>query len=1079
MSSTLASQFLDSFLRRLGTTANEAELRHQLHVTVEQALGISDLKFEREHTDIRRNRVIIECKDRGLFRGRPEGAQFRGALRQLTYDYIPNRAAADDRPAHDYVGILFDGEHLAFAFVEASGQIRVTDLRPFDVLGAATLIEALLVDDRRELTAENFTEDFGPESSLARDVLQQLWNHLEDSLDRSLNRVEMLYEEWVRLFAQVTNLGELGRARLQRHFERLGLPPAADTTRVLFTLHTYHALIFKLLAAEVVLVNTDLTSRPHGYCFQLATASDAKLIDMLRHDIEDSGLFRDVGIANFIEGSFFTWYLESTPTALVTVLREVVRRLNLYRLSGLSLDRTRDIVKRIYEELVPDGLRHNLGEYFTPEWLVEFALDQAGYSGTQILTRRLLDPTCGSGNFLIHAISRYKEQARASGWTNAAILKGITGHILGIDLNPLAVLATRVNYLLATAELLSTTIEFEIPVYLADAIYAPALMTSASLTSVIPSRRYQIGTRKKTIELVLPEALVRSQLLFGRVMVLMERHLQQHDSENVFLSVLGRDPDYAGTPQSTDWEPMLRALYAQLLELERIPWNSIWCRIVRNYFASVAFGACEYIVGNPPWIRWTALPQHYTRLIRPVIEDYQLFAPTRFFGGNTLDISALIAYSVADKWLAPITGRMAFVIPRQHFRIPASAGFRRFRIGAEFLSIKQVDDFTAAKPWRRLSNKPAVILLSKEPRAATTYPVPYYMWDRTTRRSIAEDTDWTNAQRSLARTTLEASIISATTQHWTALPPGRAPLLEPLFGPDPVHRGHKGILTDLNGAYFIHLLAKARRPDTVQIENEPAASRSHLPRVRHDLELEPIYPLIKGSGNIQPFYGAASELYVIVPNRGITRAEIPSPADLNRRGLNLMVDYFRTINRGRRLEQRSTWRTRLAPNYRNQPASEVPFYAIYDVGPYTFSPYKVVWAEQSDDYCAAVISSAEVPFGGGVKPIVPDHKVFFMSFETPAPAHYLCALLNSSPVRELIEGTFEDIQIGTLFEHMQLFGFDPRVVDHQTLATLSQQAHELQRRAQGKAILSGLQRQIDAVVWRLINSARRGRQPVV
>ncbi|MGH2523978.1 MAG: hypothetical protein ACRDH2_15840, partial [Anaerolineales bacterium] len=38
------------------------------------------------------------------------------------------------------------------------------------------------------------------------------------------------------------------------------------------------------------------------------------------------------------------------------------------------------------------------------------------------------------------------------------------------------------------------------------------------------------------------------------------------------------------------------------------------------------------------------------------------------------------------------------------------------------------------------------------------------------------------------------------------------------------------------------------------------------------------------------------------------------------------------------------------------PAGE-PYYAIYNIGPYTFAPYKVVWKEQSTLFQCAVISS--------------------------------------------------------------------------------------------------------------------------
>ena len=40
---------------------------------------------------------------------------------------------------------------------------------------------------------------------------------------------------------------------------------------------------------------------------------------------------------------------------------------------------TRDLLKQLYQYLVPRHLRHDLGEYYTPDWLAQ----------------RVLDPACG------------------------------------------------------------------------------------------------------------------------------------------------------------------------------------------------------------------------------------------------------------------------------------------------------------------------------------------------------------------------------------------------------------------------------------------------------------------------------------------------------------------------------------------------------------------------------------------------------------------------------------------------------------------------------------------------------------
>ena len=115
-------------------------------------------------------------------------------------------------------------------------------------------------------------------------------------------------------------------------------------------------------------------------------------------------------------------------------------------------EETRDLLKHLYQNLMPKKLRHALGEYYTPDWLAERLLNQLGYDGNP--KWRLLDPACGSGTFLVLAIKRVKRYAEEKMLTAADVLDMILRNIVGFDLNPLAVISARTNYLLALGDLL-------------------------------------------------------------------------------------------------------------------------------------------------------------------------------------------------------------------------------------------------------------------------------------------------------------------------------------------------------------------------------------------------------------------------------------------------------------------------------------------------------------------------------------------------------------------------------------------------------------------------------------------------
>ena len=73
-----------------------------------------------------------------------------------------------------------------------------------------------------------------------------------------------------------------------------------------------------------------------------------------------------------------------------------------------------------------------------------------------------MDPTCGSGTFLCRAIAM-KRRAGLS-------LEAILSTVRGLDLNPLAVLTAKTNYLLSVLDLLDSGRETVIPVYTADVL---------------------------------------------------------------------------------------------------------------------------------------------------------------------------------------------------------------------------------------------------------------------------------------------------------------------------------------------------------------------------------------------------------------------------------------------------------------------------------------------------------------------------------------------------------------------------------------------------------------------------------
>ena len=124
----------------------------------------------------------------------------------------------------------------------------------------------------------------------------------------------------------------------------------------------------------------------------------------------------------------------------------------------------------LYESVITAPTRKRLGEYYTPDWLAERIVATAV---DRPLETRVLDPSCGSGTFVFHAVRRYLNAAEAAGLSLELALSGLTRKVLGMDLHPVAVTLARVTYLLAIGRdrlIHPDRGPIQVPVYLGDAV---------------------------------------------------------------------------------------------------------------------------------------------------------------------------------------------------------------------------------------------------------------------------------------------------------------------------------------------------------------------------------------------------------------------------------------------------------------------------------------------------------------------------------------------------------------------------------------------------------------------------------
>ena len=126
--------------------------------------------------------------------------------------------------------------------------------------------------------------------------------------------------------------------------------------------------------------------------------------------------------------------------------------------------RARDVMRTLYQSLIPQSQRKAFGEYYTPDWLAQMlaeriiddawiqnAIEKYMFGNESPQGVGVLDPTCGSGTFLFHAARRILTSTplQKQNVTDTQKADFILKLVNGIDIHPIAVEISRATLLRA------------------------------------------------------------------------------------------------------------------------------------------------------------------------------------------------------------------------------------------------------------------------------------------------------------------------------------------------------------------------------------------------------------------------------------------------------------------------------------------------------------------------------------------------------------------------------------------------------------------------------------------------------
>ena len=976
------------------------------------------------------------------------------------YDYLISNAGitgmdnTDDitRKLLNGIGVGFDGRKFIFArFIPSSkknllntSKVNIPvelnlnldfhyEIKDFQS-GLKRLFLILKQQDKRALNKKNLLAIINTKSKFVRKCILNTYKEIDFNLNNidGSNRVRTLYNEWNRVFGimygedeEATDFTEV----TSKIREAYGIQDDIEinSKMYLFSMQTFFNIFLKLLIYSFLsqLVNPGFSTKQ-----ELSKAE----IDSLFDGTYDYGTNL---VDNFFEAHFMEWFTYTCSGFEEEIVNDTLQIIDKFDLSTFVLkpENVQDILQEVYMELIPSKMRHLMGEYFSPDWIVEHVLDMAGYNGG--IDKTLIDPCAGSGPFLTQSIKRIILKKKGV-LTKEDIIK-ITNNIVGFDINPISVVSAKANYILIMFSAFFDNCDEEfgnpvsIPVFIADSILSPVVYTEENGDTL------KLTTSVGELELPKFESFKKGNEFLKQLSYFIHEKPKYEVFKNLMLGKkLIKEEDL----------PIVKNLFDRLYVLHRSGKDSFWPIILKNSFAPTMIGnKFDYVVGNPPWIAWKSMSKSYREGTLAIWQSYGIFEKNAYDKKTTHDdFGMAVTYVSLDQYLKN-NGIMVFLLPASFLKsTKGGEGFRKFEIirnGQNIpFSVLSVHDFSNVS----LFTIPAVAIKFKK-NIAMEYPMnDYNMISQVGRKSkIDTHSNWDDVNKKLSVEVLSAQPVDMSNNQsaWLTLNDmtfanNVLDVSKPRY-----YKGRKGI--EPAGAKGVYILKEPRKCDNGLLEIENDITRQRRQDIidkginKGKIEENYIYPML-GGRNISKWKVKSNE-FMLVPHTsqykyGIPEEELAKECPETYQWLDFYHDEL--------------LKTRIQNGKFFNPKIQ-PFYRLDNVGEYTYSPYKVLWKEQTGSMSAVVVSTYynSVPNPNtdiftDDKIIVVDSKVLMLDVYDESEAYYVCGIINSPNITDVIDGYAVSTNRGVdVLKYVAIPKFDTNNELHKKISEISKAIHEL------------------------------------
>lgn len=477
-------------------------------------------------------------------------------------------------------------------------------------------------DQSRILTAKTLVLDFGLESDFYRKEIDGYRNVIENAMHSNPGYADLIKNVWQNFVAYL-GASEHGT----------------------FSMDTYTNEYYLVTVAKIICANI-LNGAP-------LICNNAEMIKIL-----NGQYFQQKNIQNLVDYDYFGW-LNNSPfvDGIVESAKRVQRLLASYDFKVIAEE---DLFGALLAQLSNREHRLLLGQDFTPHWVARSMVDYAIACIDE--EPRVLDMCCGSGVFLIETIRKVREKYSISIQNyDSAQDELLFSCVMGFDIDPLAVMLAKVNWVMAMRDLFPYHVgQIIIPVYHADSLFV-----ATPITHNMPSNSqdsYVMYFDNNKVEIPGHMLTPTHRRNFDAFMSIcynfaMKRAGQKESSltdsqiDYVLSSV---ESESSIVLSHTERQAQRVAAYSLILQLEglqRQGRNGIWYFILNNsYKPGLVTNQFNCIVSNPPWLAMSKLADNpYKRVLQKKTASFGIKPP----GASHLHMELATTFLLAsiDKYL--------------------------------------------------------------------------------------------------------------------------------------------------------------------------------------------------------------------------------------------------------------------------------------------------------------------------------------------------------------------------------------------------------------------------------------------